>query len=193
MKTRWILLISLLSLALGSCGGSSQTVVEDSPPPAPADINMVSLITPDATSTTDAGVTTIIATPTVIETSVWKNYQNTQIGYSAEYPADWTVNESAGINGELITTFMAPTDGQGIVVSILNDEAAVEEIPDMPNTRCQPVTISGYPGRRCFDTVAFSISTTFLGQGKQYAIAAFGKHPDQNIYQRFLESFTLTP
>ena len=31
MKTRWISVISLLSLALGSCGGSSQTVVEQSP------------------------------------------------------------------------------------------------------------------------------------------------------------------
>ncbi len=31
MRIRWILLLSLLSLALGSCGGSSQMVVEQSP------------------------------------------------------------------------------------------------------------------------------------------------------------------
>jgi hypothetical protein len=193
MKTRWILLISLFSLALGSCG-ASQTMVQDSPTPAPADTNMVSPITPDAASTTVSGVTTTVATPAIIETGVWKNYHNTQTEYNASYPADWTVNESAGINDELITTFMAPNDaGQGIVVSVLNGEVAVEEIPDMPNTRCELVTISGLSGRRCFDTLALSISTTLSGFSKQYTITSFGKHLDQNIYQRFLESFTVTP
>lgn len=192
MRTRWILLISLLSLALGSCG-SSQAEVGQSPELAPVDKNMVSPITPDATTTMAKGVTSAITTPTVIETDTWKTYQNTEAGYSAEYPADWAVNESVDINGEVITKFIALTDGEGIVVSVLKGEAAVEEIPDMPNTRCQQVTISGLSGKRCFDTVAFSISTTFLGNSKQYNITAFGKHLDQNIYQHFLENFTVTP
>lgn len=154
---------------------------------------MVSLITPDATTTTTNGVITTIATPTVIETGAWKTYQNTQAGYSAEYPPDWTVSESVGVSGELITTFLAPIAGQGITVSILNADAVVEEIPDMPNTRCQQVTMSGLSGRRCFDTVASNTSTTFLSQDKLYTIATFGKHLEQDIYQRFLENFTLTP
>ena len=37
MNTRWILLISLLSLTLGSCGSSSQAVVKQSPEMAPLD------------------------------------------------------------------------------------------------------------------------------------------------------------
>mgnify|MGYP001388038261 CR=1 FL=1 len=192
MKTFWISLIFLLSLALGSCG-LSQTMVKDSPTPDPADTNMVSPITPNVTFTKATGVTTAIATPSIIETGAWKTYQNTQAGYSANYPADWTVNESVGINGELITTFMAPNDGQGIVVSILNGEAAAEEIPDMPNTRCQQVTISELSGQRCLDTLAFNFSTTFIDQGKQYTITSSGKHPDENTYQNFLENFSVTP
>lgn len=184
MRTHWISLIFLLSLGLVSCGPSA--VEQDQAPMEPqalADTDKVSSVTSDVTATTVAEVTT----------DEWKTYHNTQVGYSAEYPADWTVNESVGVNGELITTFMAPNDGQGIIVSVLNNEAAVEEILDMPNTRCEQVTISGLSGRRCFDTLAFNFSTTFINQGKQYTIASSGKHPDQNIYQHFLESLTVTP
>lgn len=190
MKIYWISLAILFVLALGSCN-SSQTVVENSPTLATKDRDRVFPFTPDATPAMAAGVTTAVAT--VIATSGWQTYNNVQAGYSSKYPADWTVNESVGINGELITMFMAPNNGQGIIVSVLKSEAAVEEIPDMPNTRCQQVTISGLPGQRCLDTVASSFSTTFLVNSKQYAIATFGKYPDENIYQSFLESFTVTP
>ena len=184
MRTRWISLIFLLSLGLVSCGPS--TVEQDQAPmepQAPADTDKVSSVTSDTTATTAAGVTT----------DEWKTYDNTQAGYSAKYPADWAVNESLGVNGELITAFMAPNDGQGIVVSVLNRDAAVEEIPDMPNTRCEQVTISGLSGRRCFDTLTFNFSTTLIDQGKVYTIAGFGKHLDENIYQLFSERFTVTP
>jgi hypothetical protein len=168
-------------------------MVEVSPTMAPEATDTVSIVPVDATAVLAPGGTTPVANSSVIATGAWKTYHNTEAGYSAEYPADWTVNESAGINGEFITTFTAPNDGQGIVVSIQNGEAAVEEIPDMPNTRCQPVTISGLSGRRCFDTIASSISTTFLAHGRKYTVTTFGKHLDQNIYQSFLESFTVTP
>jgi len=193
MKKRWISLVFVLSLALGSCG-PSQTMVEDSPTLASEDTEIVPPITSNATNTTTTNVvTTTIVTSTVIASDTWKTYHNTEAGYSASYPADWTVNESVGINGELITTFMEPNNEQGIVVNVPNGEAAVEEIPDMPNIRCQQVTISGLSGRRCLDTLTFNFSTTFIDQGKQYTIASSGKHPDQNIYQRFLDNFTVTP
>jgi hypothetical protein len=150
-------------------------------------------VTVDATAVPTPGETTPVAGSTVIATEPWKTYHNTEAGYRAEYPVDWTVNESTGKNGELITTFTLPDDGQEIVVSIQNGETAGEEIPDMPNTHCQPVTISGLSGRRCLDTIASTTSTTLFGNGKQYTIATFGKHLDQAIYQRFLESFAVTP
>jgi hypothetical protein len=191
MKTCWILVISPLLLALGSCG-PTQTVAEKSPAPAPANTIVVSSTTPDATTAAAAGMPTTTATPTVIETGAWQAYHNTHAGFDANYPSDWTVNESSGMNSELITRFMAPGNGQGIVVSILNG-APAEAIPDMPNTRCHDVKVSGLSGRYCFDTIAFNFVTTLINQGKQYIIASSGKHPDQNVYQRFLESFSLTP
>ena len=76
MKTRWISLILLLSLALGSCS-PSQTVVEDSPTLTSDATDMVSLVTADVTAATIAGVATAVATFTVIETDEWKTYDNT--------------------------------------------------------------------------------------------------------------------
>ncbi len=175
MRTSWILLVALLSFALGGCA-ASQTGVEDSP----ENMDVASSVTSTATSTD-------------IATSDWQIYSNARAGYRAEYPADWTVNESVGINGELVTTFMSPDNRQGLAITVLNGETTLEEIPDMPNTRCQPVTISGASGQRCLDTVASSISTTFSENGKQFAIVAIGKNPDQTIYQSFLENFTVTP
>jgi hypothetical protein len=192
MKMHWISLAILFALTFGSCS-PSQTVVEDSPSPVLKDTNRVSPTGPDATPEKTIGVTSAIATSTATATGKWQTYNNMQAGYSVKYPADWIVNENVRKDAELITMFMAPNNGQGIIVSVLNGKTAIEEIPDMPNTRCQQVTVSGLPGLSCFDTVASSFSTTFLNNGKQYTIATFGKHPDQMIYQSFLESFTVTP
>jgi hypothetical protein len=192
MRTDRFMLLFLLSLALASCG-PSQRMVEVSPTMAPQATNPVSIGSVEATAALVPGGTTTVANSTVVATDAWKTYHNTEAGYNAAYPVDWSSNESAGVNGEFVTTFTAPIAGQGIVVSIQNGETAVEEITDMPNTRCQPVTISGFSGRRCFDTLASSISTTFIAQGRQYTIATFGKHSDQNIYQHLLESLTMTP
>jgi hypothetical protein len=196
MKTAWIALICLLFLALGSCSPSEKTVenlptlATENADSVTVDATAVPVSTAEATATVTAGATTTIPTSTNIETGAWTNYQNTQAGYSVQYPSDWAVNESVGPSGEFITTFRAPNDEQGITVNVLKSEAIVEEIPDMPNTRCQQITISELTGLRCFDSLTFSISTTLIGHGRQYAIVAFGKHPDENIYQGFLESFT---
>lgn len=176
MKTRWILFVGLLWLALAGCVASQKVVEEPSTPE-----NAVS------------SATTVVATSTIIATGGWRSYDNTQAGYRAQYPADWIVKESIGTNGEFVTTFMAPDNRQGLTVTVLIGKATVEEFPDMPNTRCQAVTVSGFPGQRCLDTLASSISTTFSGNSKQFAIVAIGKKPDQAIYQTFLENFTVTP
>lgn len=62
-------------------------------------------------------------------------------------------------------------------------------IPDMPNTRCQQVTVSDLSGTRCFDTISFSTTTTLIGRGKAYILVGSGQRLDQNIYQRYLDSF----
>ena len=183
MKSPWILLLILPLFVLGSCA-PSQRGIEVFPSLTPS--NTVK-IAPVTMSTTPAAV------PTLVAAGGWDVYHNSQAGYSADYPAEWTVNESIGINSGIITTFLSPDAGQGIVVSVLNSDAILEEIPDMPNLRCQQITVSGISARRCLDTIAQSLSTTLLAPGRQYSITSFGKHADQNIYQLFLESFTVTP
>lgn len=133
-------------------------------------------------------------TPGTGASDTWTTYRNDRSGYTVEYPAAWKINERLDPGGAEVTTFSPdPANaGIGITVIVRNGASADQEVPDMPNTRCQRVTIGKLTGQCCFDTLAFSVSTTFLDQGKQYTIAASGKHLDQNIYQRFLESFAVT-
>jgi hypothetical protein len=204
----WILLTFLLSLALGSCS-LSQNGVEDLQTTVPENTESTSAGTsaisgPTVRATTTAPFNEANATATTLpetsitpavatETGAWTEYQNAQAGYSAQYPSDWTVTESVGQNGELIIAFKAPAGEQGISVNIPTSEAVVEGSPDIPNTRCQQVTISGFAGLRCFDTLTFNTSTTFTAHGRQYSIVTFGKHLDETVYQHFLDSFTVTP
>ena len=60
---------------------------------------------------------------------------------------------------------------------------------DLPNTRCEEVTIGGVTGTRCFDTLSSSTSTAVVSQGKTYMITSTSKRLDPMIYDRFLDSF----
>lgn len=188
MRTRWISFAVLLALALVSCS-PSQALNQNHPAQAKESADTGTAIGTDATATMSAEMT--IATPASnsVKTDMWAIYESTQAGYSVKYPSDWTVNESVGKNGELITMFTAPNDEQSIAISVQNSDTLVEEIPDMPNTRCQQVVVGDLSGTRCFDTIAFSITTTFVHQGRVYILAGSSKRLDQNIYQRFLSSF----
>jgi hypothetical protein len=123
----------------------------------------------------------------------WKTYHSDRLGYTVDYPATWKIGEHVDPDGADVTTFSPSpdTDGTGVTAIIRNGEPADQEIPDMPNTRCQQVTVGELSGTRCFDTIAFSTTTTFVSQGRVYILASSGKRLDQNIYQRFLSSFTI--
>jgi hypothetical protein len=58
---------------------------------------------------------------------------------------------------------------------------------DIPNTRCEEVSVDRLPGIRCFDTIAFSTTTTFGNEIKSYTVIASGKRTDPAVYQRFLD------
>jgi len=122
------------------------------------------------------------------EPGTWHTYHNRHAGYRIDYPADWTVHEQAGGDGSLMTTFTSPGGGASITVLV----RVGTEPPgpfDIAHTRCQPVVIGRLAGMRCFDTIAFSTSTTLVGEGRSYTIVAASKHLAAHIYQRFLESF----
>lgn len=200
MRIDWIPVVLLFSIALGSCGGL-QTRTGQAPSPAPKDTGTISEVTAAAPGLPPAAAparpspiaTAAVAPSTVPVSGAWKSYDNRQAGYHAEVPQDWSVNESAGLHGMVITSFTAPSGGPGIVVTVQSGETSAEEIPDLPNTRCRPVTIGAYPGRRCLDTIAGSVSTIFSAHGKQYSIGTSGKGLDPTIYQIFLDRFGVTP
>jgi hypothetical protein len=180
-----MVLILLLTLACAGCAPSHSTIA-DTPTLTPKVTTPAPAAAVEATVEPTAG-------PTAVATEVWATYHQSEAGYQVEYPASWSVAESTGANGESVTTFTIPGGGEGIVVSVQNSETAGEDIPDLPNTRCEKVTINGLSGRRCFDAIALSTTTTLFSDGKQYTLASFGKHLDQAVYQRFSESFTVTP
>ncbi len=160
-------------------------------------------LAPTSTAKFPTPVTTLRATPVVMPvttslpgTPAWKTYQNERAGYAIEYPADWEIDEATESDGAEVTTFVPPSsnkNGTELTVITRKGTSTAEEIPDMPNTRCRQVTVGKLSGTRCFDTIAFSTMTTFVGQGKIYILVGSGKRLDQNIYQHFLNSFALTP
>ena len=153
---------------------------------------MISARDPEVEATPLAPTAAPALAPTSVAASgVWQTYRNTQGGYTIDYPVAWSMDQRTGTDGALVTTFTPADGGAGIEVIVKTDEGNGAESADIPNTRCEPVTIHGLSGTRCFDTISFSISTTLVGRGKTYIIAASGKRLDQNIYQRLLDSFRI--
>jgi hypothetical protein len=146
-------------------------------PPAP----------PSPIGTPTSAPTAVPATASA-NTSTWQTYRSAQGGFHVDYPADWTASERGDAGSTLTTTFAPPGGGAGIAV-IVRPGGPVEDNSDIPNVRCRSVTIGGLSGKRCLDTIAFSVSTTLVGQDKIYMIVASTKRADQNVYQRLLESF----
>jgi hypothetical protein len=152
-------------------------------PPEPLDLIAPIAATPSATSEPPA--------PEVDAGVGWQVYRSPQGDFSVEYPADWTVSEQAGDSS--LTVLFSPPDGRaGITLTTLAGEQ-YSDFSDIPNTRCQPVTIGQLSGARCFDTISFSTSTTLVGEGKSYTIATSGKNVNVDIYQRFLDTFAIIP
>jgi hypothetical protein len=128
--------------------------------------------------------------PTAGPTAVWQTYRSEPAGYRVEYPAGWTVSEQTLPGGTFLTTF-TPADGSGIAVSVQPGE--ILPANDLPNTRCEQVTIGGLAGTRCLDTLGQSTAITLVGQGKTFTIIAEGKRVEAQILQRLLNTFAPIP
>jgi hypothetical protein len=146
---------------------------------------------PDAVvSRGNVTATTAVETPSTGSES-FKTYHNPQAGYSAEYPADWTVSEQVGADGSTVTTF-SPADGSsGIIVMVQSGEFGGAGSSDIPNTRCGEVQVGERTGMRCFDTINLVASTTVVAKGKTFTITTLGKRLDERIYDRFVSSFRI--
>jgi hypothetical protein len=137
-------------------------------------------------ATTGAPPTTALPTPS----QHWQRYRSDRAGYSVDYPSVWTANERDDTDGS-ITTVLAPTGGGAGISIITRFGVPSVDSNDIPNTRCQEVTIGGLSGTSCVDTIALTISTTLVGLGKTFNISA-GKGVPRDTYQHMLNSFSPT-
>lgn len=180
--------------ALDTSAKDMQPSSAASPPVSPSMQSVDSGVpTPAAPPPTSLGTSaTAPATTASANTAAWQTYRSAQGGFQVDYPTDWAVSERSDTSATLTTTF-APPDGAAGIAVIVRPGGPTEDNSDIPNVRCQPVMIGGLAGKRCFDTIAFSISTTLVGQDKTYTIAASRKRADPSIYEHLLESFVAGP
>lgn len=144
--------------------------------------------------TTTTGPTATRATTTGATMSGdWRTYRNQQAGYAVDYPAAWAVNERADPDGALVTAFTPASNGAGISVTVRPGPPPDPAPSDIPNVRCQPLTVGGLAGARCSDTIALSTVTTLAGPNRTYIIATIGRRADQPIYGRLVASFRPLP
>ncbi len=96
--------------------------------------------------------------PTPMLTTGWKTYTNASWQVALDYPADWTVRESAAA-----VTFVSPNGALVQLTPVVTGSSAPPETnDDLPNTRCTSQTNShGVMARVCFDTLAFSTIADF--------------------------------
>lgn len=144
-------------------------------------------------STGAAGEAPALATAAVTAATVaWQTYRSEPGGYTVEYPAAWTVDEQVGSDNVIVTTTFTPADGGASITVIVQtasaDRAGLPQPADLPNTRCEQVTVNRLPGLRCFDTISFSTTTTFMNEKRAYTLAASTKRLDRSVYQHFLDS-----
>lgn len=129
------------------------------------------------------------AATTTAAAGLWQTYQSVPGRYTVEYPAGWIVNEQAGADGAVTTTFTVSGGGARIVVMVRPSAPAQQEPLDLPNVRCQPAPGNRGIATRCLDTIARTTSTTFVSQGRSYTISTEGNTMDETIYQHVLDSF----
>lgn len=187
----------LMMFGFTACKPDSRSPAVVTPVPTAA-VTTTATATAVATGTATASATaTATATPAatamteswpISTTEGWRIYTDAQTGYTVEYPAGWTVDEQA----KDVTTFTS-LDGQAsIMVSAKPappDQTEPPEPSDLPNTRCQQVKIGPAFGTSCFDTVAFSRSTTLWHERMIYTLTATSKGMDRGIYDHLVNSF----
>jgi len=134
------------------------------------------------------------AAPATASVSIgaWQTYRSAKGGFQVDYPADWTTSERDDASGRLTTTFAPASGGTGIAV-IVRSGGPLDDNSDIPNLRCYTVTVGSLSGKRCIDTIAFSVSTTLIVQDKTYTVATSTKRTDQSVYQHLLDSFVAGP
>ena len=122
----------------------------------------------------------------------WTTYRTERGGFALDYPATWTVAERVDAHGSLVTTF-APPAGAAVAIIVESGTSSPPQAPDVMNTRCHEATVSGRPATTCLDTMALSLSTTIVGDGRTYHILGSRRRGDAKAYERMLATFRILP
>ena len=177
----------LLILGIAACQPASRSPALVTPVPTATSI-AIPTVTATATSAAAPTATAMTESWLIPTTEGWLIYTNAQTGYTVEYPAGWTVDEQA----RDVTTFTSPDGRASIMVSAKPappDQTEPPEPSDLPNLRCQQVKIGPALGTSCFDTIAFSRSTTLWHERMIYTLTARSKGMDRDIYDHLVNSF----
>jgi hypothetical protein len=200
----------LLAIGLSACGAPAQTAgdvsaasqeaviamaepINDLPKPQPSPQPPEPLDPSAPAASAPAAIVTPAPTANAAGAEAWQSYRNQAAGYAVSYPASWTVAETAGADGSFVAAFRSTTAAIGIDILVQPAAPEAAETGDLPNTRCEPITVAGLPAQRCLDTINASLSATLVAQGKRYTITSAGKQHEGSFYQRFLDSFTIAP
>lgn len=118
-------------------------------------------------------------------TDGWQTFQSTARGFSARYPAGWSVAE-----GDATTSFAAPGSDAQIVVRTAPGMIEPGQPHDLPsNARCRTVAVGAAAGTRCGDTVTITRSPAADGSTTLVTINAT-PGVDAATFEAFLQGVT---
>jgi hypothetical protein len=121
----------------------------------------------------------------------WQTYRSDNAGYTVVYPASWRVAEQFATDGSGTTTFTPTSAGGSITV------LARIGPPDRAVADTHPAVICTYPqpGRmtpaHCLDSIPANPAKVITGHGRTYTIITSDRGIDPEVFQRFVDSFTL--
>jgi hypothetical protein len=119
----------------------------------------------------------------------WQSYGNAQAGYGIAYPPDWAASEQSNEDA-FITTFTPSSGGPGVKVVVQAGDPPAIRQPEASTRICERAVVGRLTGTRCFDSATDITSTALAGNGRTYIISTTGKGVENQVYQRFLDTFT---
>lgn len=205
---RLVAMVGISAILLAACGqsssqpggqgqsttqGATETRTATPAPPTqtvqlPATVSVATILPTSAPTAPSASPTSASMTPTMSGSipSGWKLYRNSFAGYEVAYPSNWKARREPSSGA---TVFLPRGGVSGITVAMGKGPKEPPGVRVM-NRLCHDVNINGLQGRRCIDTVSFSVTTTLSKGNKSFVISMKGR-ANQDIYNRFVSTFRL--
>jgi hypothetical protein len=119
----------------------------------------------------------------------WQTFRSDADGFSVAVPVDWVASAQTRVDGADVINLAAPDNTSGVMI-VVQPSADATSANDLPNTRCQPITVGGQPATRCMDTLSFASSTISVQvSDRLYQIIGSELRLGPDVYQAMLASF----